>query len=120
MPGGSKYPGPPEALVQYTAVVETARVDAEVKGSKNPYTSRNGHMYSFITPEGTMALRLSDELADEFSANYATGEVRQYGAVMRGYVSIPDDLFADTAAIADWFQRSHDWIGSLPPKAAKK
>lgn len=120
MPGGSKYPGPPEALEQYTAVVEAAEADAEVKGAKNPYTSRNGHMYSFITPEGMMALRLSDELADEFRANYETGEVRQYGAVMRGYVSIPDDLFGDTAAMAEWFQRSHDWIDSLPPKASEK
>ena len=70
MPGGSRYPGPSEALEQYTAVVEAANTHATVKGAKSPYTSRNGHMYSFLTPEGVMALRLSDELSQEFRARY--------------------------------------------------
>lgn len=116
MPGGSKYPGPSEALERYAEVVEAAKADSEVKGAKNPYTSRNGHMFSFLTPEGMMALRLSDELGDEFKSQYESGEVKQYGAVMRGYVSIPDELLSDTTTLADWFDRSHEWIGSLPPK----
>ncbi len=116
MPGGSEYPGPPEALEQYAAVVEAADADAEVKGAKNPYTSSNGHMYSFITPEGMMALRLSDELGDEFKESYDSGEVRQYGSVMRGYVSVPEELFADTDAMAGWFDRAHDWVQTLEPK----
>lgn len=116
MPGGSKYPGPAEALEQYTAVVEAAGADSAVKGAKNPYTSRNGHMFSFITPEGMMAIRLPDDLGDEFKQQYDGGEVRQYGAVMRGYVSVPDELFADTDAMAGWFDKSYTWIGTLPPK----
>ena len=63
LPGGSDYRGPQEALAQYTAVVAASAADTEVKGAKNPCTSRNGHMFTFLTPEGTMALRLSDELA---------------------------------------------------------
>lgn len=120
MPGGSAYPGPPEALEQYTAVVEEAAADSKVKGAKNPYTSRNGHMFSFLTPEGMMALRLSDELSDKFKSEYDSGEVRQYGSVMRGYVSIPDELLEDTATLASWFDQSHTWIGTLPPKPTKK
>lgn len=34
----------------YTAVVEGA--GEAVKGAKNPYTSRNGHMYSFLGSDG--------------------------------------------------------------------
>ena len=120
MPGGSKYPGPAEALEQYTAVVDSGAADAEVKGAKNPYTSRNGHMYSFLTPDGMMALRLSDELGEEFTAKYESGPVMSYGAVMRGYVSVPDELFQDTKTMAGWFGKSYDWIGSLPPKPTKK
>ncbi len=52
MPGGSKYQGPREALERYAAVVEQSATGAEVKGAKNPYTSRNGHMFSFLTPTG--------------------------------------------------------------------
>ncbi len=120
MPGGSKYPGPTDALEQYTAVVESSGAGAEVKGAKNPYTSRNGHMFSFLTPEGMMALRLSDEAGDEFSAVFESGPVMSYGSVMRGYVSVPDDLFQDTTQAAAWFAKSHEWIGTLPPKPTKK
>ena len=60
MPGGSQYQGPMVALELYTAAVDASSIDSEVKGAKNPYTSRNGHMFSFLDRDGTMALRLSD------------------------------------------------------------
>jgi hypothetical protein len=120
MPGGSKYEGPPGALEAYTAVVEESRSNAEVKGAKNPYTSRNGHMFSFLDGEGTMALRLSDELTIEFRSSYDSGDVRQYGATMRGYSSVPDGLLADTDTLAAWFDRSWEWIGTLEPKPTTK
>ena len=120
MPGGHDYPGPPEALAEYQAVVEAAGGDAVVKGAKNPYTSRNGHMFSFLTPDGTMALRLSDELGVQFQAEHDSGPVMQYGSVMRGYVSVPADLLAQPAELAVWFDRAWDWIGSLPAKPTKR
>ena len=120
MPGGSDYAGPAEALEQYKAVVDASGVAADVKGAKNPYTSRNGHMFSFLDDDGQMALRFSDEMGDEFRTKYESGEVRSYGAVMRGYSSVPDDLFERTAELAEWFSRSHEWIGTLKPKPTKK
>ena len=120
MPGGSKYTGPPEALDAYRSAVEESQSGAEVKGAKNPYTSRNGHMFSFLDADGTMALRLPDELTHEFRSSYESGDVIQYGATMRGYSSVPAELLADTAALAAWFDRSWDWIGTLPPKQTKK
>lgn len=120
MPGGSKYEGPPEALEAYTAVVEASVSDTEVKGAKNPYTSRNGHMTSFLDPAGTMAVRLSDEMTAEFRSTYESGDVKQYGATMRGYSSVPSELLDDTNAIAEWFDRSFEWVGTLPPKPTKR
>lgn len=120
MPGGSKYPGPAEALELYTAAVTTSRSGSVVKGAKNPYTSRNGHMFSFLDIEGSMALRLSDDLRAAFLARYESGPVIQYGSVMQGYVSVPDGLLRATAELADWFARSHEWIGTLEPKPTKK
>ena len=120
MPGGSKYEGPSEALEAYRAAVDESGSGTEVKGAKNPYTSRNGHMFSFLDAEGTMALRLSEDLTDEFRSTYESGDVTQYGATMRGYSSVPTELLGDTAALADWFDRSWMWIGTLPPKATKK
>ncbi|MDJ0953033.1 MAG: hypothetical protein QNJ81_05085 [Acidimicrobiia bacterium] len=120
MPGGSKYEGPSAALDAYRSVVTESRSGAEVKGAKNPYTSRNGHMFSFLDQTGAMALRLSDELTEEFRSTYPSGDVQQYGATMRGYSSIPADLLNDTPTLAAWFDRSWEWIGTLPPKATKK
>jgi hypothetical protein len=120
MPGGSKYEGPPAALEAYRSVVRASRSDAEVKGAKNPYTARNGHMFSFLDGEGAMALRLSDELTEDFRSTYESGDVTQYGSTMRGYSSVPAELLADADALAVWFDLSWDWIGTLPPKPAKK
>jgi hypothetical protein len=60
MPGGSAYAGPSEALEQFVAVVGRSASGSSVKGAANPYTSRNGHMFSFLDADGGMALRLSD------------------------------------------------------------
>ena len=118
MPGGSDYQGPPDALERYAAVVEGS--GEPVKGAKNPYTSRNGHMFSFLDSDGEMALRLSKELTDEFLSKYESGPVIQYGSVMRGYVSVSDDLLSDTEELGLWFVKAYDWIGTLEPKATKK
>ncbi len=120
MPGGSKYEGSPEKLDQYTAGVARSQSGAAVKGAKNPYTSRSGHMFSFLDGDGTMALRLSDELTEEFRSRYDSGDVIQYGATMRGYSWVPAELLADTDELAAWFDTAWDWIGTLPPKPTKK
>jgi hypothetical protein len=118
VPGGSDYRGPSDALERYAAVVEGA--GEAVKGAKNPYTSRNGHMFSFLDVDGAMALRLSDELTVEFVSRYENGPVIQYGSVMRGYVSVSDDLLSDTQELGSWFEKAYVWIGTLEPKATKK
>lgn len=120
MPGGSEYQGPIEALELYSAVVVQSAGDSIVKGAKNPYTSRNGHMFSFLDSEGSMALRASDELRVEFLARYDSGPVIQYGSVMRGYVSVPPSLLDNTDELQGWFEKSHEWIGTLEPKPTKK
>lgn len=119
MPGGHKYKGPPESLELYKQVVESV-AEVEVKGAANPYTSRNGHMFSFLDIDGSMALRLSKEMGEEFTTAYDSGPVIQYGSVMNGYVSVPAGLLEDTEQIQAWFHKSRDWIGTLEPKSTKK
>ena len=120
MPNANRYPGPPAALDRYRAVVEASGADVVIKGAKNPYTSHNGHMFSFLDADGNLALRLPDDLRAEFEQRYETGPVVQYGAVMRGYVAVPSPLIDETDELASWFHRSHEWIGTLPPKPTKK
>jgi hypothetical protein len=120
VPRGSDYRGPAEALDFYAAVVDGSTGDAALKGAKNPYTARNGHMFSFLDIDGTMALRLPDDLREEFLARYESGAVVQYGRVMHGYVSIPTELLRKTDELGDWFDKSYEWIGTLKSKATKK
>lgn len=120
MPGGSKHEGPPDALDAYRAVVEASRSGADTKGAKNPYISRNGHMFSFLDGSGATAIRLSDELTAEFRSRYESADVSQYGATMRGYSSVPPGLLADTDRLAAWLAPSWDWIRALPSKPATK
>ena len=117
MSGGNDYQGPPDALERYAAVV--AGANQRVKGAKNPYTSRNGHMFSILDGGGAMALRLSKQLTVEFLSRYESDPVIQYGSVMRGYVSIPDDLLSDTEELESWFGKAYDWIGTLEPKPTR-
>jgi hypothetical protein len=120
VPRGSDYRGPAEALDLYATVVDGSAGESALKGAKNPYTARNGHMFSFLDIDGMMALRLPDDLRDEFLARYESGPVVQYGSVMRGYVSVPSDLLRKTDELRDWLEKSYDWIGTLEPKPTKR
>src|SRR6185503_8455133 len=48
---------PSDRLALYDALV-AAHPEIERKGATMPYTSLNGHMFSFLSPAGAMALRL--------------------------------------------------------------
>ena len=112
---GAGYPGPPDRLELYELVVAT--IDAvERKGATMPYTSRNGHMFSFLDPTGAMALRLSASDRAEFLSTYSSTLAEQHGRVMQEFVVVPDDLLERTDELAGWVARSHDWIGTLKPK----
>lgn len=81
-----------------------------------PYTSRNGHMFSFLDPTGVMALRLNAEDRTEFLTEYQSMIAEQHGRPMKEYVVVPADLLEDTETLRGWFDRSHQWIGTLVPK----
>ena len=112
MPGGSKYPGPAERLSVYRDLVERHGA-AEVKGAKNPYTSLNGWMTSFLDPDGIICLRLGSEdraVAIDAGAN----EVQQYGRNMPDFVGLPLGISQVDADL--WFDRSWAHTGLLVPK----
>lgn len=112
MPRGSAYPGSPAALEGYRAIVDR-HSDADVLGAKNPYTSVNGWMTSFLDPDGLVCLRMSAE--DRALVIGAGGSaVRQYGSNMPDFVSVPPGL-SDTE-LDDVFATSWDHAVSLEPK----
>ena len=92
----------------------------ERKGKNMLYTSVNGHMFTYFSKDGELGIRLSKEEQEAFVAKYSTPPFVQYGAVMRGYVTVPDDLLQDTDALKPYLDLSYPYILSLKPKPTKK
>lgn len=90
------------------------------KGKTMPYTSVNGHMFSFLDKEGKMGLRLPKDELEAFLHKYETEKSVQYGAVMKEYAVVPQDLLEDTDRLQAYFQASYDYVSSLKPKTGKK
>src|SRR5262249_40361121 len=62
---------PADKLALYEKLVATLP-GVERKGATVPYTSVNGHMFSYLTKTGTLALRLPAEAREAFLAKYKT------------------------------------------------
>ena len=88
----------------------------ERKGATVPYTSLNGHMTSYLSPEGRSCSALARG-PRAVPRGAATTLHTAYGVVQKEFVDVPDALFEDTAATQAWFAASLDWVAGLKPKA---
>ena len=111
----NKYKGPAGRLERYEELVAILP-DVDRKGAANPYTSRNGWMFSFLDADGDLSLRLSEDDRSEFLSTYDSQIAVQYGREMKEFVVVPDDLVDDADELASWFDRGYRWTGTLKPK----
>jgi TfoX/Sxy family transcriptional regulator of competence genes len=110
---------PAEQLALYEKLVSTNPA-VERKGAAMPYTSVGGHMFSFLTPTGTLALRLPAQERDAFRKKYKTKLCEQRGTVLKEYVEVPDALLKNTRQLKKHFDVSYAYVASLKPKPTKK
>jgi len=94
--------------------------DLAIKGKTSAYAAVNGNMFSFLSPDGTWAFRLSVDDKASFEATFGPAGVIQYERVMRGYVGIGDDVATDMSALKDWFAKSVAFARTLKPKPTEK
>lgn len=106
---------PAERLEQYDRLIAT-QPDVQRKGATVPYTSLNGHMFSFLSPTGTLALRLPPGDREAFLERYATTLHEAYGTVMKDWVSVPDALLADVEELAPHFRAGYAYVAAQKPK----
>lgn len=92
----------------------------ERKGDTMPYTSLNGHMFSVLHKDGTVALRLPEDERTAFLRKYKTTLASQYGSVQPEYVVVPDALLARTQELKRFFDVSYAYVASLKPKPTAK
>ena len=110
---------PADKLALYEKLVKT-NPKIERKGAANPYTSLNGHMFTYLNQSGSLALRLPEDEREKFLKKYKTTLFEAYGAVMKEYVTVPDSLLTDTRTLQRYFQLSYEYIKTLKPKPTTK
>jgi len=106
---------PTDQLTLYKALVAT-QSEIELKGASMPYTSLNGHMFSFLTKDGALALRLPPAERDAFLKRHKTRLCEQHGRVLDEYVEVPGALLTQTKQLKKYFDMSVTYVGSLKPK----
>lgn len=110
---------PAKILELYEKLVAT-NPSVQRKGAAMPYTSYNGHMFSFLTKTGTLALRLPAAEREAFLTKYKTRLCEQHGVVMEEYVEVPGSLLPKTNDLKKYFDLSYQYVSSLKPKPTKK
>ena len=108
-------------LELFDALVATVP-GVERKGATVPYTSCNGHMFSYLSKQGTLSLRLPEEPREAFLTRYKAKLCTQYGVVQKDYVEVPDALLRKTSELKPYFVISYQHVMSLKskPTASKK
>ena len=90
------------------------------QGATVPYTSLNGHMFSYLGKTGELALRLPAGEREAFLKKYKTTLCKLYGIVQKEYVMVPDALLGKTQELKKFFEMSHAYVSSLKPKPTRK
>ena len=110
----------PDVLMAYKKMIE-AVPDVEWKGATHPYTSLNGHMYSSVSKDNIIGIRLSKADHQDYLDKHKTGLFEPFpGFFQKGYVPVPDEMHTDTKTLHYWFARSHKFVSSLKPKATTR
>ena len=106
-------------LALYEKLIAT-NPNVERKGASMPYTSQNGHMFSFLTKKGKLALRLPPQERDASLSEYATTICEQHGKVLKECVEVPDGLLERTQGLKNYFDMSYAYAGPLKPGKKKR
>jgi len=108
---------PLDKLALYEKLIAT-NPDVKRNGATVPYTSLNGHMFSYLSKEGKLELRLPAQEREAFLKKYKAKLCEAYGKVQPEYVEVPDLLLAATSELKPIFDCSYKYVATLKPKGA--
>jgi hypothetical protein len=106
---------PPDRLELYEKLIATSPL-IERKGDVHPYTSLNGHMFTYLDQTGTLGMRLPKDEVEAFLKKYKTKLFESYGAVKKDYVTVPDSLLKNTKELKKYLKISYEYTKTLKPK----
>jgi TfoX/Sxy family transcriptional regulator of competence genes len=110
---------PKEQVRLYEALIATLP-GVERKGAKFPYTSLNGNMFTILSTEGVMGLRLAKADREAFLKRHAASLYTSHGATMAEYVAVPGALLADERQMRAYVAASLAYAQTLKPKPGAK
>lgn len=90
--------------------------DFERKGKTMPYTSANGYMFALLNKEGQLGIRFSKEVQKKLMSEHKTTIFKSYGAVMKGYILIKEEMLQKPDMLVDYLNESYKYVMSLEPK----
>ena len=88
----------------------------EREGKTMPYTSANGYMFSLFNKDGEIGIRFSKEIQEKYIKEFDTTIYKSYGAVMKGYVLIPDRMLNNLDSLSVYLDESYNYVMALEPK----
>jgi hypothetical protein len=107
---------PPDVVARYRAAAAT-QPDIEIKGGRKlPHTSVNGRMYSSLTKDGRLGVRLSPEDREAFVAEHGAAPFVNYGATIAEHVEVPAALLDRAEELGRLLASGRRYTESLPPK----
>jgi hypothetical protein len=106
---------PAEDLELYEKLIATNPA-IERKGDVHPYTSVNGHMFTYLDQTGTMGIRLPEEELQTFLKKYKTTLFESYGAVKTDWATVPAALLKNTRELRKYLDISFAHVKTLKPK----
>jgi hypothetical protein len=115
MPPAKKSKIPPAQLDLYEKLIATVPA-IERKGAVHPYTSLNGHMFTYLDQTGTLGIRLSPDQVEAFLKKYKTTMFESYGVVKKDWVTVPDALLKNTKELKKYLEASLVNVKTLEPK----
>ena len=90
--------------------------EIERKGDVHPYTSANGHMFTYLDQSGTMGLRLPKDELEAFLTKYKTTLFESYGVIKKNWAAVPDALLKNTKELKKYLEISYAYVKTLKPK----
>jgi hypothetical protein len=106
---------PAAKLELYEKLIATCP-EIERKGDVHPYTSVNGHMFTYLDQTGVLGMRLPANEVEAFLKNYKTSLFVSYGVVKKDWVTVPDALLKDTKTLKKYLKSSYEHTKTLKPK----
>src|ERR1700722_9985134 len=115
MPAAKKNKIPPAKLELYEKLIATVPA-IERKGAVHPYTSFNGHMFTYLDQTGALGIRLAPDQVEAFLKKYKTTMFESYGVIKKDWVTVPDTLLKNTKELKKYLEASLAHVRTLEPK----